>query len=142
MEKRTQSALKKLEGKRRRIDLLDQKLLALLNQRLRVALEIGKTKKGMGKEIYDPGREKKVLEKLKLRNRGPFKEQVWTLRVDADAREIGPVSNAPQPSIKFCKVEISAKKAWNDHDRRAITTRHAQAVVHRGGVQNEDLRPE
>ena len=75
MEKRTQSALKKLEGKRRRIDLLDQKLLALLNQRLRVALEIGKTKKGMGKEIYDPGREKKVLEKLKLRNRGPFKEQ-------------------------------------------------------------------
>ena len=34
-----------------------------------------KTKKGMGKEIYDPGREKKVLEKLKLRNRGPFKEQ-------------------------------------------------------------------
>jgi len=75
MEKQTRSASKKLEEKRRRIDLFDQNLLTLLNQRLRVALEIGKIKKGIGREIYAPGREKKVLEKLKLRNRGPLKEQ-------------------------------------------------------------------
>jgi chorismate mutase-like protein len=75
MEKKTRSALRKLKEKRIKIDLLDQKLLTLLNQRLRVALEVGKIKKGIGKEIYDPGREKKVLEKLKLRNRGPLKEQ-------------------------------------------------------------------
>ena len=29
----------------------------------------------MGKKIYDPRREKKVLERLKLKNKGPLKEE-------------------------------------------------------------------
>ena len=52
-------------------------------------------------------------------------QQVRTLGINADAGEIGLVSNAPQPSMKFRKVEIGAEKAWNDDDRRTITTRHA-----------------
>ena len=75
MDKETQSGLKKLKEKRRSIDLLDQKLLMLLNQRLRVALEIGGIKKRIGKRIYDPGREREVLERLKLKNKGPVKER-------------------------------------------------------------------
>ena len=66
---------KKLEKKRKGIDLIDQKLLTLLNQRLRIALEIGKIKKEMGKKIYDPKREKEVLEKLNQKNRGPLKQE-------------------------------------------------------------------
>ena len=69
-------------------------------------------------------------------------QQVWTLGVNADAGKIGPVSNAPQPSMKFRKVEICAKKAGNDDDRGAIATRHAQAVVHGCCVQDEYLSPE
>ena len=75
MDKEARSDLKKLKEKRRSIDLLDQKLLMLLNQRLRLALEIGKIKKRIGKKIYDPGREREVLERLRLKNRGPVKEQ-------------------------------------------------------------------
>ena len=75
MEKETRSDLKKLKEKRRSIDLLDQKLLMLLNQRVRVALQIGRIKKRIGKKTYDPAREKEVLEKLKLKNRGPVKKQ-------------------------------------------------------------------
>ena len=75
MDKETRSDFKKLKEKRRSIDLLDQKLLMLLNQRLRVALEIGGIKKRIGKRIYDPGREREVLEKLKLKNKGPLKTQ-------------------------------------------------------------------
>lgn len=75
MDKETRSDLRKLKEKRRSIDLLDQKLLMLLNQRLRVALEIGKIKQRIGKKICDPGREREVLERLKLKNRGPVKEQ-------------------------------------------------------------------
>ena len=74
MKKETRSALRKLKEKRRRIDLIDEKLLTLLNQRLRVALELGKIKKGMGKKIYDSKREKEVLEGLRRGNRGPLKE--------------------------------------------------------------------
>ncbi len=75
MDKETRLDLRKLKEKRRNIDLLDQKLLMLLNQRLRVALEIGKIKQRIRKKTHDPGREREVLERLKLRNRGPVKEQ-------------------------------------------------------------------
>ena len=70
---------KRLKENRMKIDLIDQKLLGLLNQRLRIALGGGKIKKEMGKNIYDPKREKEVLERLRMRlrsrNKGPFKEK-------------------------------------------------------------------
>ena len=76
MKKRTRSDLsQKLKKKRKEINLLDLKLLTLLNQRLRMALEIGKIKKEMGKKIYDPKREKEVLERLKQKNKGLLKEE-------------------------------------------------------------------
>jgi chorismate mutase/prephenate dehydratase len=76
MKKETQSNFSKnLKEKRKEIDLIDQKLLTLLNQRLRIVLEIGKIKKEMGKKIYDPVREKEVLERLKRKNKGLLKEE-------------------------------------------------------------------
>mgnify|MGYP001402935005 CR=1 FL=1 len=76
MKKEFQSDLsQKLKKKRKEINLLDLKLLTLLNQRLRMALEIGKIKKEMGKKIDDPRREKEVLERLKLKNKGPLKDE-------------------------------------------------------------------
>ena len=65
----------RLRDRRRKIDLVDRKLLPLLNQRLRIALEIGKIKKQMGEKVYDPKREKEVLRRLKIKNRGPLKEK-------------------------------------------------------------------
>ncbi len=65
----------KLGKKRKEINILDQKLLTLLNQRLHLALEIGKIKKEMGKKIYDPKREKEVLDRLKQKNKGPLKQE-------------------------------------------------------------------
>ena len=57
------------------MDLLDQKLLTLLNRRLRISQEIGKIKKGIGKKIYDAEREKEILDRLKRKNKGPLKER-------------------------------------------------------------------
>jgi chorismate mutase/prephenate dehydratase len=65
----------KLKDRRKKIDLIDRRLLKLLNQRLHVALEIGKIKKEMGEKVYDPKREKAVLRRLKIKNRGPLKEK-------------------------------------------------------------------
>jgi chorismate mutase-like protein len=61
-----------LKKKRKEIDLIDQKLSTLLNQRVRMAQMIGKIKKEMGKKIYDPGRENEVLERLKRKDKGPL----------------------------------------------------------------------
>lgn len=75
MKKETQSDLSlKLIRRRKELDLINQKLLALLNQRLRISLEIGKVKKEMGKKIHDAEREKEILDRLKQKNKGPLKE--------------------------------------------------------------------
>jgi chorismate mutase/prephenate dehydratase len=65
----------KLKGKRKEFDLIDRKLLSLLNERLRIAMECGKIKTEMGKKIYDPRREAEVLRRLRMENRGPLREK-------------------------------------------------------------------
>lgn len=75
MTKALRSDSVRLQEKRRSIDLLDERLLKLINRRLRVALEIGKIKKRTGKKVYDPAREKEVLERLKVKNKGPVRER-------------------------------------------------------------------
>jgi len=86
----TQSNLfQDLKKKRRMIDLIDHRLLTLLNLRLRTVLKMGKIKKEMGKKVYDPKREKEVLERLKSKNKGPLKEK--------DLKEIF------KPIMKVCR---------------------------------------
>jgi chorismate mutase/prephenate dehydratase len=75
MKKEVRSHLsEKLIKRRKELDLINQRLLTLLNRRLRITLEIGKVKKEMGKKIYDTEREKEILDRLKRKNRGPLKE--------------------------------------------------------------------
>jgi chorismate mutase-like protein len=57
---------------RRRIDELDKKLVELLNERSRCALEIGKLKQQQNLPLYQPDREKEVLENAERNNRGPL----------------------------------------------------------------------
>ena len=64
-----------LKEKRNEIDRIDRKLLTLLNQRVCTALEIGRVKREMGREIYDPLREKEALRRLASRNRGPLRKK-------------------------------------------------------------------
>ncbi len=65
---------RKLMRKRKELDLIDQEMLALLNRRLRITLEIGKVKKEMRKKIHDTEREREILDGLKGKNKGPLKE--------------------------------------------------------------------
>jgi chorismate mutase/prephenate dehydratase len=62
----------KLKGLRKKIDRVDGKILSLLNERSRVALQIGKIKAENREEIYAPNREKTLLVHLAKRNKGPF----------------------------------------------------------------------
>ncbi|MBM3847188.1 MAG: prephenate dehydratase [Verrucomicrobia bacterium] len=57
---------------RKAIDILDAKLVDLLNQRTRHVLEIGALKIKAGEEIYAPHRELAVLQKVSRLNRGPI----------------------------------------------------------------------
>ena len=54
------------------IDSLDEKILALLNERATVALEIGATKKSAGLPVVELTRERAVVERMMGRNSGPL----------------------------------------------------------------------
>jgi chorismate mutase len=61
-----------LEDLRRRIDLLDESLVKLLNARAACALEIGRLKREMKIPIYQPAREAEVLKNVEQANLGPL----------------------------------------------------------------------
>ncbi len=58
---------------RERIDAVDRELLALLNRRAGLALEVGELKKAEGSVAFRPEREAQVIDGLKASNAGPLK---------------------------------------------------------------------
>ena len=61
-----------LSDLRRRIDEIDRKLVELLNERSKCALEIGKLKQHANLPLYQPDREKEVLDNAEQNNKGPL----------------------------------------------------------------------
>ena len=57
---------------RQRMDEIDKKLVELLNERSRCALEVGRLKQAAGMPIYQPARENDVLSNAERNNRGPL----------------------------------------------------------------------
>jgi chorismate mutase len=65
-------AVNRLDELRRRIDEIDEQLVALLSARAECALAIGHEKKTAGLEVYQPGREADVLRHVQHVNLGPL----------------------------------------------------------------------
>jgi chorismate mutase-like protein len=62
-----------LDELRADIDRVDEVLVRLLNERARVACEIGRVKKEQGIELYQPDREKQVLAHVRsIASEGPL----------------------------------------------------------------------
>ena len=61
-----------LENQRRRIDEIDKKILELLNERGKIAIEISKLKQENSFSVYDPAREKEIERNIKRLNPGPL----------------------------------------------------------------------
>jgi chorismate mutase len=62
----------RMRALRERIDALDEQIVVLLNERASCALEIGEIKRTIGMAIYQPGREKDVLDHVRRVNAGPL----------------------------------------------------------------------
>lgn len=61
-----------LKSLREKIDKIDNEILTLLNQRTRAVREIAKLKAKAKQEFYAPHREKKIVERLLKKNKGPL----------------------------------------------------------------------
>ncbi|MGB6544995.1 MAG: chorismate mutase [Candidatus Acidiferrales bacterium] len=76
---------------RRRIDEIDLRLVELLNERSHCALEIGRLKGATGQPVYQPDRERQVLDAVEKASRGPLSpaaiRRLWERILD-EARSV------------------------------------------------------
>jgi chorismate mutase/prephenate dehydratase len=82
---------------RKKIDLLDRKLINLLNLRAAATKTIGKIKINSGKSVYVPEREMQVLSRISSLNKGPLKKSA----LEAIYREVMSASLALEKSLKI-----------------------------------------
>lgn len=82
---------------RKKIDLLDRKLINLLNARAEATKKIGKIKINTGKSIYAPEREIEVLRKITSLSKGPLKKSA----LEAIYREVMSASLALEKPLKI-----------------------------------------
>src|SRR4051812_22146579 len=107
-----------LEVLRKQIDAIDEQIVALLNRRANVVVEVGKHKQQAGTPIYAPDREKLVLEKVRKLNQGPLPDRC----LEAVYREVMSGSFALEkplrigclgPNGSFSNAAAVAKFGWS-----------------------------
>lgn len=91
---RTDASLASL---RNQIDKLDQHILKLINERAKLAVEIGEVKKDQATDIFSPAREEEVIHNVLSSNIGPLDP----LTIRAIYREIMSGSRAIQRMLKI-----------------------------------------
>jgi chorismate mutase/prephenate dehydratase len=92
----TRAAAASLRHLRTQIDKLDLQIVKLVNERAKLAAEIGKVKNDHGAEVFSPAREEEVLKNVLEANKGPLDE--GTIR--AIFREVMSGSRALQKVLK------------------------------------------
>lgn len=99
---------------RGQIDTINLQLLDLLNQRARIAGEIGKVQSAIGAGFYDPAREAQMLQALELANNGPFSNET----IKALFKQIFQASMALEESQAKAKLKVQRK---SNAERTVIT---------------------
>jgi len=96
---------KSLEKIRAELGEVDREILRMLNERARLAMEVGKVKREEGLDVYDPSQEVRVFSRLRETNEGPLPSAA----VHAIFREIVSSSRALQApvSISYLGPEAS-----------------------------------
>jgi chorismate mutase / prephenate dehydratase len=61
-----------IERLRARIDAVDDAILARLNERAELVEQVGKAKQAEGSSVYEPTRERRIIDRLRAGNPGPF----------------------------------------------------------------------
>jgi chorismate mutase/prephenate dehydratase len=64
--------MKELDKLRKSIDKIDDEIIALLNRRAAIVIEVGNIKRTQKSKFYKPDRERQILERLTNQNTGPF----------------------------------------------------------------------
>lgn len=98
-----------IEDWRNKIDALDKKLVELLSERARAAVEIGRLKRNTALPIYEPDRERIVFANVQDANPGPLTgrdlvriyERIMDVMRNVQKEEIVPKTQAAEAETEF-----------------------------------------
>jgi chorismate mutase-like protein len=98
-----------IEDWRKKIDELDRKLVELLSERARAAVEIGRLKRDTNLPVYEPDRERIVFANVQGANRGPLPgrdlvriyERIIDVMRNVQKEEIVPKTRATEVGTEF-----------------------------------------
>jgi chorismate mutase-like protein len=98
-----------IEDWRKKIDELDRKLVELLSERARAAVEIGRLKRNTSLPIYEPDRERVVFSNVQEANSGPLAgrdlvriyERIMDVMRNVQKEEIVPKPKAPEAETEL-----------------------------------------
>ncbi len=98
-----------IEDWRKKIDELDRKLVELLSERARAAVEIGRLKRDTSLPIYEPDRERTVFSNVQEANQGPLAgrdlvriyERIMDVMRNVQKEEIEPKAKPAQSATEF-----------------------------------------
>ena len=103
-----------LQELRAQVDTINLQILELLNNRARLASQIGKVQQQLGTSFYDPSREAEMLTMLEQANNGPFSNET----IKALFREIFRASLALEEKEARQKIRVQRKSK----DERTVIT--------------------
>jgi len=105
---------------RSRIDALDGELLRLFNERARIALKVGESKKEAGASLCDHTREREVVERMCEANEGPLDDRAIielyraiiheSRRIQTLAAQPGPEAHLPGPKRGSVRVAFQGAR--------------------------------
>lgn len=95
-----------LKRLRQQIDKIDRNILKLLNQRLKLAQQIGQAKRAAQKPIFDPAREALLLKQLHSENKGLLSKKA----LSQIYREILSESRSVQKKLRLKRDTKKQKK--------------------------------
>lgn len=93
---------------RKAIDTIDTDLLKLLNDRAKFAIELGDLKNDLGLAIYDPAREREIIELMLKKNEGPLD----------DKAVVGLFQRIIDESRRVEKFSVSSNKIITENKKR------------------------
>ena len=106
---------KSLEQWRSEIDILDTELLRLLNERARIASELGALKVSSGLPVYDGRRERQVLARLCESNQGPLERESVSAIFRCIIRESRRLESSRQSAISKSQYKQSGQEYSHGH---------------------------
>ena len=102
---------------RKRINQVDRRILALLNERVGYVLSLAPLKRKQDIPIHEPGRERQVLDTLKNENQGPLSDDAICRIFEAVMTEMRAVQSEP----KAARSEDGASEKTPSETRKSVS---------------------